>query len=906
MTVDEVRAQLQRCSRLPEGRAKTQSLESVAEQAKAAGDRALEAEALIHLSYAYGYSSERDRIPVSVGALLQLLDTFPAEVGGYTHQIFWLLKWMTSGLYRNPAVPLATVDKWLDEFDRRYRQHGYSLRPVLAFRSNLAGHLGDREAQSAHMEASIAAPRDDMSDCQACEPSNWGSWRVDLDDDEGALRHWAPVIAGEQTCTEEPHWVLARALLPLVRLGRTDEARSAFLRGYPLARHDISLMDAVGQHIEFCALTGNEPRGLEIFTEHATWLGETQVDRDTRLSFVTAVAVLTGRLTALGHAGLSLGAGTVADLGQALRAEITELCAAYDTRNGNRAVSDRVATRLARPPLLDALPLGLPARLPAPGSAPAVAVPVSPSAASPASAGPAGSELDALIARARELADVRHPEAGRAWAAVEERAGQDGTDLPADVAVKVARARAGRQLETDPGAAREALLSFAGAHGGDGNPDTALEARAVAAIALGRTGGHDAARREAEALTAAAREAFDAGTLTPRNHVNIHLAAGQIEMDALAASLPEQETDSPPALDPDALAAARRRGEAVLALAAELDQGFHQGQASLMLAQLDSWQRDPDGMRERFAAAREAFLAAGTPWCAAQAEDYLARFAMGDGDPARAEELMRAALDHGGALLPAGAAAPMWTILADALAAQEGRDAEFAAASLEAAARWDGISEPDTVHATFNAARAYRQLGRHAEAAELFGQAIAKVDVPYDPRGAAMTRDAYGRSLREIGQYGESAEQFLQAARDLEGDADNQGPLAVLAAMAAEDLERSGQPDLAVPAYRRAADLFGALGDPGARIRALRAAAWQEFGAAYQSRSEAGDAADETAELGGIPAMRAALAENEAAAAGGENQAEAAGELAGELENTREQLGRMLAYAAGEDGDEEE
>lgn len=310
-----------------------------------------------------------------------------------------------------------------------------------------------------------------------------------------------------------------------------------------------------------------------------------------------------------------------------------------------------------------------------------------------------------------------------------------------------------------------------------------------------------------------------------------------------------------------------------------------------MLAQLDSWQRDPGGMRAHFTAASEAFHAAGTPWCAAQAEDYLARFAMGDGDPARAEALMRDALAHGGALLPAEATAPMWTILADAIAAQDGRHADFAAASLEAAARWDGISEPDMVHATFNAARAYRQLGRHGEAAELFGQAIGKVDVPYDARGVAMTRDAYGRSLREIGQYGEAAEQFLQAAQLLEGDTDNQGPHAMLAALAAEDLERSGQPGLALPAYRRAAELFGGLGDQAARIRTLRAAAWVEFGMASREL-----VIDE--QHPGVPAMRAALAENEAAVAG-DGPADPA--LAEELENTRDQLERMLSYAAGDE-----
>ena len=59
-------------------------------------------------------------------------------------------------------------------------------------------------------------------------------------------------------------------------------------------------------------------------------------------------------------------AGTVRTALTAIDAEISELCARYDARNGNKAVSDRAAARLRQQPLLDFLPLGLPARLPQP------------------------------------------------------------------------------------------------------------------------------------------------------------------------------------------------------------------------------------------------------------------------------------------------------------------------------------------------------------------------------------------------------------------------------------------------------------------------------------------------------------------------------------------------------------
>ena len=297
--------------------------------------------------------------------MLWLFDNFPDEVGPLSHSIHWQLKWLTLALVTNPDVPLTVTYRWFDELERRYRQRGNSLRPVHALRSILAANMGDDATATAEIEASIAAPRDEMADCQACEHNDWGSWRARLGDDEGALSYWAPVLDGKVRCREEPHFVLAKAALPLLRVGRVDEARRAFLAGYSLARQKISLLQAVGQHIEFCALTGNEARGLEILAEHQGWLADREVSAFKRLDFLGGVAVLLRRLSALGHDSLPVGAsGTVASLSATVEEEIRAICGRYDARNGNGAVSARVSARLSQEPLVDQLPLGLPVRLP--------------------------------------------------------------------------------------------------------------------------------------------------------------------------------------------------------------------------------------------------------------------------------------------------------------------------------------------------------------------------------------------------------------------------------------------------------------------------------------------------------------------------------------------------------------
>lgn len=173
MNTAEVRLALAECGRLPAGRPKAQRLESLAAEVRQTGDGPLEAEVLLALSRAYEYSAERERMAVPFARLLQLLDRFPAELGPMSLTIHWQLKWMTVGLIRNPAVPLETAQRWLDELDNRYRQRGFSPRPVHMLRWLLAQGSGDEAAAAAEVDAWITAPRDQMADCQACERNDW-------------------------------------------------------------------------------------------------------------------------------------------------------------------------------------------------------------------------------------------------------------------------------------------------------------------------------------------------------------------------------------------------------------------------------------------------------------------------------------------------------------------------------------------------------------------------------------------------------------------------------------------------------------------------------------------------------------------------------------------------------------
>lgn len=861
MNEQEIRTALAASYSIPSGRQKSERLELLAAEAKPGENRVLEAEVLLALIRAYEYGAGRDAMPVPFGRLLRILDDHPAEVGGLSHTIHWTLKWMTYGLVRNPAVPLTTIDRWLDELESRYRQRGYSARPVLALRADLAAERGDQAAVDAAMTASMTAPRDEMADCDACERNGWGSWRVQVGDDEGALEFWAPVLNGERRCGEEPHRVLSRALLPLVRTGRIEEARSAYLKGYPLVRHTISLRESVGRFMEFCALTGNEARGLEILAEHTPWLTDEPEDVGQRLAFTTGVAVLLRRLSALGHADLRIGDGSVGSVLAALEREIAELSGRYDARNGNTVVSERIARRLGQEPLLDLLPLGVSTVLPRPSDAPAR---------------PTRAEaLDELVAEARRLSAGRHPRAGQAW----DRIAASGRELPDTVATEISRSKARALGVTDPGKAHAELLAVAERFARLGETGRALSTRSSAAVMLAKAGDRAAAESEALQLAAEAERAYQAGELTPADCLSARAAAAFIAINGLGR---------PPA-DAD-LRQARVLAEAELAVAVELHSPGYVALFNDMLGAVCLLTNDLAEARIRLTAALTHYLEAGEPWNAVRPACTLAQLALDDGDPIAAEEFAKQAIEHCADMMSREESAQLGSLLVETVLRQEGRASDLVGAALSAAARWEGLSEPDMLHNTFTAARAYHQLGRHAEAAALFEGAMPRVEVPYDQRGVALTRRQYGESLRAVGQHRDAAEQFLRAAQILQQDPADLPLRAELAWSAAESLQRSGQHAEALPAYQRAAELWAELNAVGPRVRCLRSAAWLTYFAGQEAERDEG-----------IAAMRAVLAELESLAERTPSE-----EVSAELAETRKQLDTMLNPDAHDPDDPDE
>ncbi|MGW2747747.1 tetratricopeptide repeat protein [Streptomyces sp. NPDC001450] len=871
---DALRRAMAENSEQPEGPARNARAEQLLAEAEKLNIPLAVIEALGHQLKVYNYSSEKDRMFVPFARLLRLWDERPEDFDEYeAHSLHWVFKWVSAGMLDQPHIPLASIEKWLGEMENRYRLAGHSERAVRSAEFSVAAHIGDLERAERAYAAWLAADRDRMADCHACELHGQGIWQVKRGRDADALELWRPVLEGEYSCAHEPHTVLASSLTPLLRLGRLDDARTHHLRGFRLVRPMESMRGAYADHVEFCALTGNEARGLELLAQRPAYFTDTGHPRS-RLDFMAVVTLLTDRLTGLGLGerqvpGPAGRSWTARELAAHARAEALDLAGQFDRRNGTSYVGDRVRARMAQRPLVDRLPLGVRTVR----STPQPLVPP------PAPEVPGQPDLSALLAEARRLSDTLQPHALEAWAAVARAA--EGAELDARDRAQIADHEAMAQ-------GPEGIALFdraAGLYAEAGDPGEALAARARGAYVRALTGEVDEALTTVAALYDQALALYAEGATGVRQTASVVMSRARVLMRRV-------HDGAEGAASPEARAAAERAVLEVLALVDgragdDVRLAARAAEARAMLAELAGKSGDVERTAELFRQAATEYVAAGLPWFAVEYEVQVAALAQRLGDQTGAERALRAALEHGGPYVEPVGRAQLHLQLAELLGLRD-EVVEAAEHALEAAHWADEAGESATLGAW-----ARHQLGgfllrqgRCAEAAEVLESALPDLSAETHGDGAVVqARWWLGDCLSELGEHREAAERRLQAA-EIARHWPEQQDHATLAHLAAESLSNAGLLEEADQAYARAGELWRSLGNPHFLVRSLRARGWLAL------RGEAG--AEGARELM-AEAVRTCERAREAAA-----DPAAREQLSAELGNTHRQFGDLLARSAAE------
>ncbi|MEW1779818.1 hypothetical protein [Streptomyces sp. NPDC086777] len=791
---DELYQALQENDRRPYGRTRTVTAEELAEAAEQFAEPRPLVHALLELQEAYTYGSEPRKSPVVFARLLTLFDEQPDVFDErLRHMLFWRFKWVANALIALPEVPLTSLRQWLTEMRDRYEKAGLELQPCYAQAYRMAAHVG--EDTDLAYELWAGRTRTQLSDCEACEICERALYHLDAGDDERSLRTWEPVLDGKESCQEEPARSVSYALLPLLRTGAADRARALHLTGYRACRRNPSMSGEVGRHLEFCALTGNEARGLELLAENRNLFDEVDSPLDL-LGFLTGVEVLLQRVESLGHgelpaAGYPGRTWTVAALRAEVRGRADDLAARFDARNGTTAHADRRRTRLDRAPLLDALELTLRTRGlddVAPAAAPA----------RPADAVP--ESLTELIVRARQLDEEGHPDAAACWDRLRTLVAAPGYAHPDDPAAgPPARLRAdlladeaGRAGEKEEFDAAAALYEAAADRYDEaGAPGHAALARACALLPAGGLPGEhgDGPEAQAAALTAAhaalVRLHEEAAGLAPYQEARLlRLRATALGMRLQASR--DEEHVAPVLAEVDLL----------LAFATRHDITGQVSGARLLRASTYAVSGDLPAAIAEIDALLDLLKAAGPAWHLPRTLALRGRIQLGLKDPRAAHadltEGLRQAADWPS---NAGGIARLHSDLAEASMRLGRPDEALRHLTRSAELELRRGSRTDAFCTYSNAAQLSLDLGRVEDCIALLDSLLAEPDIAageVDDRLVAQLRLNRARALHAGEDLKAAAAEYAALAAESAGWDDDPGSHAMIAAETAMILAESG------------------------------------------------------------------------------------------------------------------
>lgn len=348
MSRDEIYDLLDDAGYMEHSPAQVAIYEEAVRLADALNDSALSVECRMELVTAATFSGADEKALVAFAWVLSKFDSEPECVD--LPDLLWKYKWVVASITSFPTVSLKKIREMEDDMERRYLAAGYSLRPVHDVRADLAIDTGHADRVRENFEKWIQSPRDQMADCRACEQNSEIRFYTYFGDYEKALEASQPILVGGMGCSSVPQTTYGHVLIALMHLGRIDQARKSFERGYPQVNGNPDYIRTVSQHLLFMARENEFDRGLRCIEEHVP-LVTNMAMLNNRMEFYCTASVLLRKLSAsqpsvelnlpdaLPVSELS-NRYVTADLADWFDSQANQIAKKFDARNGNTVVTD--------------------------------------------------------------------------------------------------------------------------------------------------------------------------------------------------------------------------------------------------------------------------------------------------------------------------------------------------------------------------------------------------------------------------------------------------------------------------------------------------------------------------------------------------------------------------------------
>lgn len=329
--------------RLPYGPTKVALLEEAVRIADSLNDAELAFEARQDLMDAAVFSGRTDVMLVAYAWCLAEYDRNPEQYDSY--QILWRFKWVVGNAVQFPEISRPRLEELLAEMERRFKEAGSTMHAVHQNQRDLMVEMGDRNGASFAHAQFRRRRRDWLSDCPACVAGKDCDYFAFQRQWRRALKAVQIVLDGRLICAEEPHRILSKVLLPLLRLGQVEEAKAVQQRGYRLIRAANHFVAEQARHLRFSVLVGDMAQAKRMVERHLP-AALASVMPDERFDFFLATRLWTDRLANEGVTQVKVrlpkgppsgpeGKTDVARLGRWLTDQAKDIGQRFDARNGN-------------------------------------------------------------------------------------------------------------------------------------------------------------------------------------------------------------------------------------------------------------------------------------------------------------------------------------------------------------------------------------------------------------------------------------------------------------------------------------------------------------------------------------------------------------------------------------------
>jgi len=291
--IDEL---VEQADALPHGSAKIELLQQAVRIADLNEDLTKGFECRLELIGAAIFGEQDDVAIVAFAWCRDRIREDPDRFRHFGYSYLWRYKWIINRADDDTRLTRAQLEGLLDDMEDGCRQFGYSLRPVVRLRIQIADSLGDFEQAQRHYEEWKALPSSSLDDCDACE-CNWRAEQAIAHNEyEKAIEIAQPIIDGELRCENIPIYTFGALMAPLIMLERFELADQLATRAYRRAKGKPQYTMTVTRLIYLRVRQRRWRLAVNMFDVQAPLVAEASNDTIKLEFWVVATALMKGLL----------------------------------------------------------------------------------------------------------------------------------------------------------------------------------------------------------------------------------------------------------------------------------------------------------------------------------------------------------------------------------------------------------------------------------------------------------------------------------------------------------------------------------------------------------------------------------------------------------------------------------